>query len=134
MKLIFVYGSLLSNMGNWRNYLNNDSSRLLGKTNIQGGYKMISFVGFPGVINDNKYDNVIVGEVYEVSDDVALTIDRLEGFVDDINRNFYNKVKVNTEYGIADMYVLNTNIRDYDEGHYKTVLDGDWKAFKNIYQ
>lgn len=132
MELIFVYGSLLSGMGNWEYFLNNDHSVLLGKGQLKGNYKMISLGEFPGVIVDENCNNTIVGEVYAVSKNIVIAIDSLEGFVNDIDRNFYNKIEINTDYGKANMYVLNTTIRNYDHEYYEAVPDGDWRFFKRI--
>ena len=81
MNKVFVYGSLKQGHGNNR-FLSN--SNFIGKgITLDDDFKMISLGGFPGIIDGN---NRIVGELYEIDDEVFQSIDSLEG-----NGHFYKR-------------------------------------------
>lgn len=75
-KLVFVYGSLKKGLHN-HSVLGN--STLKGKGDTLEKFTMVSLGSFPGIHKDIK-TSVIVGEVYEVTDDVARDLDMLEGY------------------------------------------------------
>jgi gamma-glutamylcyclotransferase (GGCT)/AIG2-like uncharacterized protein YtfP len=104
MKLITVYGSLLEGLGNWKWHLDNEESKKLGEHILEGGFKMISLGGFPGLIPDDTVTNKIFVETYEVSDKVYKSVERLEGYP-----GFYGKTKVNTPFGESEVYTLSDN-------------------------
>jgi gamma-glutamylcyclotransferase (GGCT)/AIG2-like uncharacterized protein YtfP len=107
MKLITVYGSLLEGLGNW-NWCLKDRSEKLGEHVLEDNLVMVSFGGFPGLMNTHDISNRIFVETYRVADDVYRSIESLEGFrSQDHPSNFYNKKKINTPYGESEIYVLN---------------------------
>jgi gamma-glutamylcyclotransferase (GGCT)/AIG2-like uncharacterized protein YtfP len=108
-KKITVYGSLLEGLGNWKWHLDNKESKKLGEHILEGGFKMISLGGFPGLIPDEKVNNKIFVETYEVSDNVFKSVERLEGYP-----SFYNRRKVETPFGESEIYVL-ASARDYSD-------------------
>lgn len=127
MGKIVVYGTLRKGFGNYKWHLENEESKFLGEVKLDG-YTMVSLGGFPAIIPEellekpNK-DYRIVGEVFEVSDEVEKSCDRLEGYSPE--RYWYNKVKVDTPYGEAYVYVQ-------DRGEYlehEIVESGDWKQY-----
>ena len=100
-KRITVYGSLLEGLSNWGWHLDNDESTKLGEHILEGGFKMISMGGFPGLIQDESVNNKIFVETYEVSDRVFKSVERLEGYP-----HFYDRVMVDTPFGDSEVYVL----------------------------
>lgn len=122
--LVAVYGSLLSGLSN-HHLLDNDESKLLGVHTTEPIYSMYSLGGFPAV--QEKGDTPIKIEVYEVSDRVKNRLDGLEGHRGKGNpNNFYDVTDVDTPYGKATMYVINTE--RFDDGD--KVQDGNWRAFR----
>lgn len=101
MKKITVYGSLLEGLGNWKWHLDNEESTKLGEHILEGGFKMISLGGFPGLIPDDKSTSKIFVETYEVSDKVYASVERLEGYP-----NFYGRTPVETPFGPSAVYTL----------------------------
>lgn len=117
--LYAVYGTLRKGFGNHR-LLNNEHCTLLGTETTKPNFHMVSLGGFPGVIPDGKQSIVI--EVYEVnSKDVEQRLDWLEGYP-----NFYQKMKIETQWGTANMYILNESYLS------RTVIEsGDWTKHMN---
>ena len=111
--LVAVYGSLRKGLGNHR-FLT--SSKFLGKDVITG-FNMYSLGAFP-YVTPTKESNTIVVEVYEVNDNVFLSLDALEGYP-----TFYDRMKITTKYGYAWIYF----IKDY--GKHPKVVSGDWIKF-----
>lgn len=115
-KLVAVYGSLRSGLGNHRVL---GGSKLIGTDRISG-WEMFSLGGFPGI---RSGDGSIVIEVYEVvSSEVDKGLDRLEGYYGPGESNFYDKAVVETKYGQASIYTLEGN--NYFGN--QQVEDGDW--------
>ena len=81
---VFVYGTLMTGMHNHFR-LNNTGVRLLTKLDgANGAFEMrtrITNAGYPApvVITEGEQENQIRGEVYEVSNQMLITLDRLEG-------------------------------------------------------
>ena len=123
MNKVFVYGSLLSGMGN-HSLLGN--SKKLGESKSPAGFKMVDLGYFPGVVKSEDGIGDVVGEVYEVDDDTMRRLDRLEGY-NSINpdNGFYNRIEINTDFGTAFMYTVN---HGFTRGG-KFVENGDWKAY-----
>ena len=115
--LIFVYGSLLSGMGN-HGLLDNDDSVLVDTFKTAPEYTLLDLGWYPGVVGVG--DTPIIGELYRVSEEVWLDIEHLEGYPE-----FYDRVVLNTHEGDAIMYVLD---EDYLSS-YESVASGDWKGY-----
>lgn len=96
---VFVYGTLKQGKSNHRAL---GSSVCLGRCYLEGNYVMVSLGHFPGVVEtSDKRTNRIVGEVYEVSEDVLHTLDLIEG-----HPTFYTRRKVQTPFKNAWCYFL----------------------------
>jgi len=97
---VFVYGSLKSG-GSIRG-LNQfgEGATIVGKAKTSyPDYNMVDLGAFPGVfMNGTKY---ILGEVWEVNDEVMEQLDAIEGYPD-----FYSRVQTQTSQGKAWMYFL----------------------------
>lgn len=117
---VFVYGSLLSGLSNHR-LLN--GSRLIGAGRAAGGFRMVSFGGYPGVYGwDDGTD--LPGELYEVTAETLQRLDRLES-----NGSFYQRaertVMIGGEEHTAWVYLLMHPDRYGD----LQIVDGnDWRA------
>lgn len=111
--LIFTYGTLKkgfhnhSVLGKAAVYIGHHTTKPCYTMYDLGFYPAISLLG----------NTAIVGEVYEVSD--LENIDRLEGYP-----HFYNRIEIETKYGLAWVYhLVDDNIR------YKVIESGEWKLF-----
>lgn len=128
MKKVTVYGSLLEGLGNWHWHLNNDQSKKEGEHIIEGPFVMVSFGGFPGLIKDEKVNNKIFVETYEVSDGVFRNIECLEGYP-----SFYTRIPIETPFGDSEVYVLNQDSRE----SYNNLVPQDengiinWRKYRN---
>lgn len=116
--LYAVYGTLRKGFGNHR-LLNNEHCTHLGTFETTADWKMVSLGGFPGVIPNGT--QAITVEVYKVeSEEVDQRLDWLEGYP-----TFYGKTKLETPWGVADMYVLT----EEKYGNLPIVKSGDWKEY-----
>ena len=95
-EIVAVYGSLKQGHGN--NRLLADS-RCLGVTRTRPEYTLYSLGYFPCVAPHG--DTAVQVEVYEVDERVFGNLDRLEGYP-----SFYDRKKIDTEYGEAWMYFI----------------------------
>jgi len=109
--IIFVYGSLKAGFHN-HFYLKN--ADFLGTHVTAPLYTMISLDSYPAVLLNGS--TKIHGEVYAVSDHIFGNVEELEGYP-----YFYNRIKIETDYGSAWMYVMEEVI-----GEYSIVESGIW--------
>lgn len=125
MTKVFVYGSLLSGLGNHPLI---ESSHFLGKAISPKEFSMIDLGWFPGIIPAIEGNAVeIVGEVYEVDDSTLQRLDRLEGYRPERpTSGLYNKTTIETEFGPAVAYVYNFGGKDISPE--RLVKSGDWKT------
>lgn len=75
MPLVFVYGTLKGGFNNNRLLVD---QKFLGPALSKGHYKMWT-VGFPYLAPVAKGGNMVIGELYEVSNAAFANCDRLEG-------------------------------------------------------
>lgn len=124
MHKVFVYGSLLSGMGNHPLL---EKSKLLGTTASPKGFSMIDLGYFPGVI-EAPDEGSVLGEVYEVDDATLLRLDRLEGY-NSSNPGFglYSRKEIDTEFGKAIIYIYNNHYGRVSN----SVANGDWRTHYN---
>ena len=78
MTRIFVYGTLRQGFGNYERFLTD--SKFVGNAQTVNNYTMFKS-GIP-FVNPNIASYPIVGEVYDVTDEVLARLDRLEGHPD----------------------------------------------------
>lgn len=118
--LYAVYGTLRQGFGNYNRLLNNEHCVYLGTQKTTPNFKMVSLGGYPGVIPDAGTQEVTV-EIFQVnSPKVEQQLDWLEGYP-----SFYQKTTIDTQWGKADMYILNNE----EWGNRPVVESGDWKQF-----
>lgn len=73
--LIFVYGTLLKGYGNHAHLLNKEP---ICEAAVNG--YIVSLGGFPGLLALDQTEDVVIGEVYDVSPAELVGLDRLEGY------------------------------------------------------
>ena len=93
---LFVYGTLKKGFHN--NFYLRDA-RYLGEFTTDPGYSMYSFGNYPAVCETG--DTPILGEVYEISEQLLASTDRLEWYPE-----YYQRVLIETSFGEAWMYVV----------------------------
>lgn len=124
MYKVFVYGSLLSGMGN--HALLKDAT-FIGKAKTKAHFKMLDLGWFPGVIEDRNGIE-IHGEVYEVTEEQLHRLDRLEGYNESMpHTGLYNRIEIDTTIGKSIIYIYNNH---YGRAS-RFVADGDWATYIN---
>lgn len=90
MSKIFVYGTLKKGK---HNHSIIKGSKLIGNGVIRG-YKLYHTpYGFPAIFKCDDKNEIVVGEIYEVTEEVARDVDMLEGYFSPNNpRNLYEKM------------------------------------------
>lgn len=91
---VFVYGTLKRGYGN---------SRLIPEhvdhvEDSVTGFSMYHMGGFPGVVQDEE--GTVQGQVFLVDDACLERLNRLEGFVDGSDHNFYERINTITDGGL----------------------------------
>lgn len=90
MKKIFVYGTLRKGMYNYDLYLKEEHS-FCEYAYIKGSLYSIKGRQYPAYIEEGN--QMILGEIHEVSDEVFENINALEGYDEqDLENNEYNRV------------------------------------------
>jgi len=124
MHKVFVYGSLLSGLGNHRLL---EDSKLIGNAITPPEFIMIDLGSFPGVVHVLEDGSTVVGEVYEVDDTTMKRLDHLEGYNEEHpSRGLYNRMKIPTEFGDAFIYTFNDM---FGKGIVDPIENGDWKSY-----
>ncbi len=124
MHKVFVYGSLLSGLGN--HVLLRDS-KLVGNAVTPPEFVMIDLGAFPGVIHVLEGGSPVMGEVYEVDDATMTRLDRLEGYdKEHPSEGLYNRMEISTEFGDAFIYTINNA---FGRSMIHSVENGDWRTY-----
>lgn len=126
MHKIFVYGSLLSGMGN---HVIIEKAKKLGTCKSPIGFEMIDLGYFPGALHTGNHDSSLIGEVYEVDDYTFSRVNMLEGY-NSMNptSGLYDRTLIATDFGPAYIYLYNRFNADY---HSRLVANGDWRTHHN---
>jgi len=134
-KLVTVYGSLLSGMGNWKWCLDNDNSILLGEHILEDKVGMLNLGAFPGLVKTESVNKIFV-ETYEVTGEIYQRIEHLEGYRPGREEfNLYNKLEIDTPFGKSEIYIYNSG-SEFGGGYTNGLMppnDGDivnWKKYK----
>ena len=111
---VFVYGTLMK--GNKTRGLDQfpGSEFVGGALTADSKYSLYDLGAFPAA--SLQGNNRIKGEVWEVSEETFLVLDRIEGYPD-----FYNRKLVNTTAGTAWMYY----IPDIHKDAYATMIQSE---------
>jgi gamma-glutamylcyclotransferase (GGCT)/AIG2-like uncharacterized protein YtfP len=121
MHKVFVYGSLLSGMGNHALLIN---SKKLGDAETPEGFGIVDLGWYPGAVKTDKPGKVI-GEVYEVDDQTFARLDRLEGYNSHSPKDgLYNRISIDTTFGEAYIYIYNGWGNRMDN----IITSGDWRT------
>jgi gamma-glutamylcyclotransferase (GGCT)/AIG2-like uncharacterized protein YtfP len=99
---VAVYGTLRKHFGNHRLLAESD---FLGSEWIDKGFKMVSLGGFPGLVEDEEGQKVLI-EVYEINQDTLISCNMLEGYRGEGQSNFYDRKTIETSHGEAFIYYL----------------------------
>lgn len=92
---LFVYGTLKQGYGN--NRLLSDAE-FLGKDVVQVPYYLVDLGPFPAAIPSDQVHEII-GEVYQINDEIMERTDWLEGYPE-----HYNRSEIPTSFGDAWIY------------------------------
>jgi gamma-glutamylcyclotransferase (GGCT)/AIG2-like uncharacterized protein YtfP len=123
---VFVYGSLLSGLGNHRVLTQHWPHKLGPGRTLKAEFRMVGLGGFPAV-SEGGVESV-VGEVYMVTKEGFADLDSLEGYP-----GFYDRMRVQVVLGdgrtMVDpwMYVLRGREARRTTGPH--VPRGDWRAW-----
>lgn len=112
--LVFVYGTLRKGQGN-NGWL--EDSPLVAEYTTPPIYKMVSLGAFPAVLLGGH--DIVKGELYDVSPEVAQRLDILEGYPD-----LYNRRIILTEHGNAWMYYMRDDVKGAP-----VLAGGDWVEY-----
>ncbi len=113
MPKVFVYGTLLSGESNNHRFLQTSVKK--GNYALKG-FTMYDLGSFPACIQSLHYGDVVVGEVWEVTNEVFQSLDYLEGYP-----RFYDRIEVDTFDGTAWIYIHN----EKPDG--ERISSGSWK-------
>jgi gamma-glutamylcyclotransferase (GGCT)/AIG2-like uncharacterized protein YtfP len=121
---VFVYGSLLSGLGN-HTLLERHRAINRGPATLKGKYEMLDLGSFPALV-DSKTPNAIKGELYTVGPRGLKALDQLEG-----HPNFYKRTRVAVlnEVGhtvLCQTYILATT----PQPRSGKVVSGDWAEYR----
>lgn len=123
MHAVFVYGSLMSGMGNNRVIA---GGQLLGEARIYGTFKMLDLGHFPGLVEGNfGRANRVIGEVWLVDDETMRRLDRLEGYPRMYDRRSVVAALASGRLQRAQVYTYNAGVDEVEDG--KLVPDCDWR-------
>lgn len=125
MEKVFVYGSLLTGLGNHRLLSRGFHGSVIsyGADRMIWPGEMLSLGAFPGLIKKDQL-STIIGEVYEVDEETFERLDNLEGYP-----SFYDREQRRTKNGhLVWVYFLNSPERDFYKGE-AVVEDGDWRKY-----
>ena len=121
---VFVYGSLLSGLGN-HTLLERHRAINRGSATLKGEYEMLDLGSFPALV-DSKNQSTIKGELYTVGPQGLKALDQLEG-----HPTFYKRtrVAVQNEDGhtvLCQTYILATK----PQRRSGKVVSGDWREYQ----
>lgn len=137
---VFVYGTLMTGMRNHRRMESEDITLISSVGTTKGYYKMLSrktardyFA--PIVVRSEPVERIIIGEVYEVSDQELMKLDMFEGHPD-----VYCRVKTPVIYSTGEE-IVNENLWMYvfvderfplsNEDDAMIFTQDDWKGVTN---
>jgi gamma-glutamylaminecyclotransferase len=121
--LVFVYGTLRKGWHNHRHYLDCTGAKFIGEGRTLGKHRMVA-AGVPFVAKHGG-EHTILGELYEVNDEVLENLDRLEG-----HPSFYCREK---ELVRVNGFVTSAWIYFNERGMSKSmpvISDGDYANFE----
>jgi len=126
MQQIFVYGTLKRGFCN-ESYLKNTT--FIDRAITVDKYPMIlKYQAFPYLINVKGKGHHIKGEVYDIEDEVLLSLDLLEGYPEHYDRDYIDVKLANGDIKKVIVYFCN-DCKDYQKyemiSEFKNWLDED---------
>jgi len=116
MVRLFVYGTLKRGFSA-HELLTNQGAVLLREARTASQYKLLSVGWFPGMVSDSEGQGVL-GELYEVNEDVLSRLDRYEN-----TPHLFARESVELDDGSQAVAYLLASPRP----EYETVPNGQWK-------
>ncbi|MGN7311403.1 gamma-glutamylcyclotransferase family protein [Alkalicoccobacillus gibsonii] len=121
--MLFVYGTLLKHESN--------SHLLVGAACIDSscfiyGELYDTSLGYPAVCVDET-SHTVWGELYEVTNEILLKIDALEGYIGDELKNDYNRVQLNVYRKVGVSQALVYVFPAIKTAHLSLIKSGRWK-------
>lgn len=133
MQKIFVYGSLREGMYNYDKYLKGNSI-FLGYGYVKGSLYSLKGVSYPAILEGKEN---ILGEVYEIDDELLKEIDALEEYVPGDPNNDYNRI-LTTIYMqdgttvLLPVYFFNLTKKQNFEQIDQIINENDYVAYMNL--
>lgn len=93
---LFVYGTLKRGYGN---HVVLGNAKFVDEYVLKDNYYMVDLGPFPAAIKTDSIQGTIIGELYQIDNDILKNTDRLEGYP-----SYYGRSIVNTKYGDAFIY------------------------------
>lgn len=116
---LFVYGTLLTGERNWSWALNPQ----VGISDYLHGAVLYNLGAFPGIKLSDNEDDIVIGEVFEITEEQLKRIDRLEGYFPKNPQSLYTRVSLVLESDTpAYTYVYNGTIEPF-----KRIESGNWR-------
>ncbi len=125
-KLVFVYGTLLSDLPN--HYLLFDSVCLGNAKTVDKMKLTVSGIPF---LSKKEEVSRIVGEVYEVTEDVLKTLDKLEGYQGKNVTNFYEREEIEVLIGRSKTPITCFSYLNNDFLKHECISDIGYKKYYN---
>lgn len=116
MNKIFVYGSL--RYGGRLNHIMKRYARFLRQAKTKKEFSLISLGAFPALISGGNTE--VVGEIYEMTDQVLAYLDQIEQHPDGYTRT---KIKL-SDNSLVEAYLFNHEVDGCEE-----IASGDWIQF-----
>ncbi|WP_299019297.1 gamma-glutamylcyclotransferase [uncultured Photobacterium sp.] len=113
MTRVFVYGTLRAGESN-HHFLRQAS--LLGPARLTCGFWLYDLGLYPAAVKCRDESRPLVGEVYEIDDDMFAALDELEEYPQE-----YTRELVETDYGQAWIYLYRLSVSQLPE-----IRSGDW--------
>lgn len=114
---VFVYGTLLEGEYNHRRL---EGATKQGNTTVVG-FQMYSLGAYPACIRTDISEHEVIGEVWNVTDEILKGLDRLEGYP-----HFYDRVLIDTPWGATWMYYMSENKLRYSA---ELIPSGSWREY-----
>ena len=116
--LVAVYGSLRKG---FHNHVVLGDSKYLGEFKTLPEYSLYNLGSYPGLKENGKTS--VITEVYEITKDVSLDLDWLEGYKEGVvDNSFYDKKIIQTTFGDAYLYIYIPKVNENN-----LIESGDWK-------
>ncbi len=131
MSKVFVYGTLRTGLYNYELYLKNNST-FVDYGYVKGTLYSLTDRTYPALIDG---ENLILGEIFEVSTQTLARLDELESYIEGNPNNEYNKIKVpiynidGTQIDLLDVYFYNDTNEQYRKLLNEVIAQNDYVKY-----